>query len=100
MLGDEVNFIWRKGHRRNECAKPVAMDREWQVNMLPMYSVTITMRDGTVTLELKHAAELAALLTFDTAITYPGNTITLTHEGVELRRRQVPSSQLQQREMA
>lgn len=53
-----------------------------------MYRVTITARDGTVTLDLTHPLASVALQTFDTAMTFPGNTITLTQDGVKLRKRQ------------
>ncbi|WP_156372820.1 hypothetical protein [Deinococcus sp. Leaf326] len=53
-----------------------------------MYRVTITGRDGTVTMDLTHTLASVALLTFDTAMTFPGKTITLTQDGVELKKRQ------------
>lgn len=55
-----------------------------------MYRVTITTPDGRTVLELTHPTEQGALLVFGSARTYPGDTVTLTHEGAEVARRHLP----------
>ena len=55
-----------------------------------MYRIIVKAYNGTVVLDLTHSTEQGAMLLFDSAWTFPGDTLILTHEGVELKRWCVP----------
>lgn len=55
-----------------------------------MFNVTVTAHNGSVPLSLNNLGEQAAHLVFDSAQTRPGDVVTLSRDGVCLKRRQTP----------